>query len=71
MRRAERRRRIIAVLDRYPEYRLGGGDLLRLAHVGIGPGMVELARMEWEGVLTSDWQDPNGDYPRRRVYWRV
>jgi PadR family transcriptional regulator, regulatory protein PadR len=45
-----------------------GYDLAKRADIKSGVLYPILARMEGAGWLTSSWEDPQGSYPRRRVY---
>jgi PadR family transcriptional regulator PadR len=45
-----------------------GYDLMQQTGLPSGAIYPILARLEDQGLVTSDWADPHGSYPRRRVY---
>lgn len=71
-RRQRRRQRLLSVFGRYPGVKLRGLDVARMAFGSLAANQFELHLLEQEGVVTSDWDHPDGDArPRRRVYWLV
>lgn len=46
-------------------------DLMEASRKGPGTLYVALAALERTGQVTSDWEDPEGPSPRRRVYSAV
>lgn len=66
---AQGRQRVLQVFLDQPDRRLYGLDIARLAHTKGGSTYPALAHLETEGWVLSDWEQPDGDYPRRRVYW--
>lgn len=63
-----RRQRILQVFLDHPDQRIYGLDVWRLA--GRGRTIyIELGQLEDDGWVLSDWENPDADSPRRRVYW--
>ena len=69
-RRANQERRVIAAMQP-PGKRVYVLDLMWLLRMGSGTAYPILGRLERTGVVASDWESPQGDKPRRRVYWLV
>lgn len=43
-------------------------DLMKAAKLGPGDVYVVLAELENRGLVTSEWEQPEGEGPRRRLY---
>jgi Transcriptional regulator PadR-like family len=65
----DKRQRVLQVFLDRPDQRLYGLDIAKLARAKGGSIYPALARLETERWILSDWEDPAGDYPRRRVYF--
>ena len=75
-RRPSRRQRVLEVFFRYPTTRWYVTDLCRVARLAGGSIYPELARLELDGWVLSDWGEQvagpplDSDKPlRRRCYW--
>lgn len=60
--------KVLRIFHLHPDRRLYGTEIARLAHLPGGSIYPELAFLEREGWIESDWQDDD-TRPRRRVYW--
>jgi hypothetical protein len=68
--RVSRRQRVLKVFLRYPETRWYVTDLCRVARLPGGSIYPELARLEQERWLLSDWEpEPSTPVGPRRQYW--
>ncbi len=68
--RVVRRQRVLEVFLRYPETRWYVTDLCRVARLPGGSIYPELARLEQERWLLSDWEpEPSTPVGPRRQYW--